>query len=90
GESLERRIHGDEIDVRLRDWKIDAVEWHSNGLKPAAAVGATAARDVDEDASHHLCRDAEKMLSILPARPIPSQQPQAHFVHEPGRLERRV
>ena len=35
---------------------------------------------VDQDATHHLCGDAEEVCAILPGRPLLTEQPQIRFM----------
>jgi hypothetical protein len=45
---------------------------------------------IDQDPSHHLCRDAEKVCAILPGNPLLTDQPEIHLVNQGGRLQRVV
>src|SRR4029079_13142730 len=54
---------------------------------PAALLGATRARVIDEDAAHDASRDGEEMCSILPLDVVSFDQPQIRFVDEHCLLE---
>lgn len=52
------------------------------------ALGSAPSRNVDQDAAHHLRRDAKEMSAVLPPRLIPPEQSQADLVDERGCLKR--
>ena len=87
GEPVEREVDGEHVGSGLARRHVDAVERDANHVRAAAAIGAAAARDVHQHPSHHLGRDAEEVLAVLPPDGVPSEQPQAQLVDERGRLQ---
>ena len=87
---LERAIDGDQIRVAFAGREFDALQRHTNGVRPSAAIRATPSCDVDQNPAHHLCGYTKKVVAVLPARLIPPKQPETHFVDQRGRLERYV
>ena len=86
-EPVQRLVDGEDVDLVRRAESEGIVERHL--LQAASALGGRAlARVVDEDASHQLRGDAEKMRAVLPAYVTLIDQLHERFVDERGRLER--
>ena len=87
-ELTQRLIKGDQV-IRARLRGRDSVMSVTRGLS-ADARSLMGARMVDQDSSHHLCRDAEEVCPVLPWHPFLADQPQIHFVHQGSGLQRVV
>jgi len=87
GQLLEGMINGDQILVAFASRQIDALERHMHHGSAAAALGATAAGDVDQDPPHHLCGHTKKVTTVLPPHLVPPKQPEAQLIDQRGRLK---
>lgn len=89
-EPFECIVERDQIAAAIIGSHLDVLERHTNGRRPAAALGAAAARDVHENPPHHLRGHPEEVSAVLPANLIPPEQPKAHLVDERRWLQRQM
>ena len=83
-------IDGDQILVAFAGRQLDALQGDVHRVSAAAAPGATAAGDIDQDPPHHLRGHPEEMAAVLPSDLVPAKQAQARLIDQRGRLQRDV
>ena len=82
-------IQQQDLD-RLRLCRPDAVIKGDSYRRTRALARQMIARVVDQDAPHHLRRDAKEVAPILPGYSILSNQPHEGFMDKRRRLERMI
>ena len=87
--SIQHFIHCQYLLVRIRSREVQLV---GADLFEAAAVAHRkfAARPVNENAPHGLCRRRKKVGPVLKAGPVVSHQAQPGLMHQRGGLQRLV
>src|SRR6202011_1154013 len=86
---LQRVVECDQIDLAFHGRRERFIK---GKLVPAAAAlfSAMGSSIIDEDASHDLCSDAEKVGTVLPGVGVLIDEPQISFVDKTGRLQRVI
>src|SRR5918993_2740058 len=85
-EAFERLVERDQVRGALAR-HVDVLVEREFLEFAAALFGLLLARVIDEDAAHHLRRDAEEVRPVLPLHLRLIDEPQVGFVDERGRLQ---